>query len=93
MPELDSRTGLSRRAQIFVRRLLAFAAFFLAGAASQIDQSMLAFAAAGPMVLLILTDTCLSCGAVLVFWRGASFWTNMNPFYVPKVCTKCGNEI
>ncbi|WGU40827.1 hypothetical protein [Phenylobacterium sp. NIBR 498073] len=46
-----------------------------------------------PLVMMIYTDTCLGCGNVLFFCQGKTFWTWMNPLYVPKICPKCAAEI
>ena len=81
------------RIGVGARRMLIYAAFTLFVVAMVRNDNPVWLFAGMPLVMIIYTDTCLSCGNVLFFCRGKTFWARMNLLYVPKNCPKCASEI
>lgn len=81
------------RIAVGIRRMLIYTAFALFVVAMVRDHNPVWLFAGMPLIMIIYTDTCLSCGNVLFFCGGKTFWARMNLLYVPKNCPKCASEI
>lgn len=81
------------RTSVAIRRALIFVSFGFLIAGAAITENPLVFFTMFPVVLLAVTDVCFGCGNVLFFVRGNTFWSWVNPLYVPKSCPKCRREI
>jgi disulfide bond formation protein DsbB len=81
------------RTAVKLRRAIVFVLMFVGVAIGAIYNTFLAWIAVAAAFSLFWTDTCQKCGLPIFSMRGRDWKAQLNPFYVPTACSKCGNEL
>jgi hypothetical protein len=76
-----------------VRRAIVFVLMFGALASGAIYNTFLAWISFEAAISLFWTDTCGECGLPIANMRERGWWAHFNPLYVPKACSRCGNDL